>query len=485
MKKPLILLLLLSSLYSVSWAQSQAKINLSIDYKFFNLPDDSPYIEVYLTIHGNSLKYLLNENKKLQASAELTYMIYQKDSIIAFNKFKIISPEYAENEIVNDIIDLKRIPLKNGIYEFEFIARDLADSLSIENRVELEPLNFSKTNMEFSEIQFANSIKTSEENSPFSKSGLEILPNIGNFYPKNLNVVGFYAELYNSNIVMEENEVFLIDYSISPNNSDEVINNLRSYQRATASSVIPIAQTFDIEQLPSGNYSLKISCKNKLNETLLVKEAIFQRSNPNLENLSLVNVDNSFAAQITNIALLKEYINSTTPIASAAEIEFAKNQMEYSQLEFMQKYFLNFWKERDKSDPEQAWLNYKREVEIADKEFGYGGIKGYQTERGRVYLQYGKPNAVQNMTYEPNTYPYSVWQYYKLKGYTNRRFIFYSPTMETLGYQLLHSNMPGEIQNRNWQAELENKKTNRGKTYEMQQDEVINERAKDLFDNPR
>ena len=222
-----------------------------------------------------------------------------------------------------------------------------------------------------------------------------------------------------------------------------------------------------------------------MNEVLLSKEAKFQKSNPGLEDLSLVNVENSFASEITELGLLKEYIRSTAPIASSAEYEFAQNQLQYSNLEFMQKYFLNFWKERNKTNPEQAWLAYKQEVIVADKEFGYGGVKGYQTERGRIYLQYGKPNAVQNMPYEPNTYPYSVWQYYKLKGFTNRRFIFYSPTMETLGYQLLHSNMPGEIQNRNWQAELENKKTNRGNTYEQNQGEIINDRAKDLFDNPR
>ena len=151
----------------------------------------------------------------------------------------------------------------------------------------------------------------------------------------------------------------------------------------------------------------------------------------------------------------------------------------------MQQYFLNFWKTRNQNNPEGEWKQYKSAVMTADKEFGYGGIKGYETDRGRVYLKYGAPNARQKVPYEPNTYPYSVWQYYKINGLSNQKFIFYSPSMEMLGYKLLHSNVPGEYRNENWEMELVNKTTNFSPTDELLPGQSVNDRAKDLYNNPR
>jgi hypothetical protein len=36
----------------------------------------------------------------------------------------------------------------------------------------------------------------------------------------------------------------------------------------------------------------------------------------------------------------------------------------------------------------------------------------------------------------------------------NRKFVFANPNLATYDYELIHSNMPGEIHNANWQQEL-------------------------------
>lgn len=482
MKKALLLSL---SFLGISIA-SLAQIDLAIDYKTFHSPGEKPYLEFYLSLNGQSLEYVENENGMFQAAIEMTYIISQGDSIINFKKFQLISPEYGGDDPLLDIIDLKRIPVPNGeSYSFEFNAVDLNSNQTATNKVALDPIQFTDDKMQLSEVQLANQITAVAEPSPFSKNGVEIIPNIGNFFNEQHKQLAFYLEIYNAQVDLGKDQDFLLEYAIVNPTSNLVINNLRGFKRLKTAPVIPVVQVFPIENLPSGNFKLTLDIKNRSNESLLKDEVLFQRSNPSLKDLTVVDASNSFVSNITDIELLKEYIRSCTPISSYAEIQFAQNQLEYSKLEFMQQYFLNFWNTRNPNNPEQEWLAYKKEVEIADQEFGYGGVKGYQTERGRVYLQYGKPNARQKVPYEPNTYPYSIWQYYKLNGLTNRKFVFYSPSMEMLGYKLLHTNVPGEIQNPNWEAELENKTVNRGNTYELNQGEVINSRAKDLFDNPR
>jgi GWxTD domain-containing protein len=483
MKKIFLILILITALNSMLLGQIQPKI----DYQTFNLSNGNPYIEIFLSIDGNSIIYPEINQYKFQGKAEVTYVISNsKDSIIAFEKFQLLSPIYDTTDQILEIIDLKRIIIPNGKYNLEYQVIDLNNNSTFSQKLSLDEIKFSTSKIETSDIVLTNSIITSEKNTPFVKNGLEIIPNNGNFYSLELNNLGFYIEIYNTNKVFGDDQLFLFEYAIKLDQSKNVINNLKGYERLKSSSVIPIAKSVNIEELPSGNYNLEINIKNRKNEILYTVKEFFQRSNPNSQNLAATNAGINFASKITNINELKEYIRSTAPISSHNQYQYSQNQLEYSNLELMQRYFLDFWVKRDPLNPEAAWLNYKQEVIIADKNFGYGGVKGYQTERGRIYLQYGKPNSLQKNNYEADTYPYSVWHYNKLNGVANRKFIFYSPSMEMLGYEVLHSNVDGEIQNPNWQLELQSKVDGKpSTTTENPFDNIINEKANDLFTNPR
>jgi hypothetical protein len=85
------------------------------------------------------------------------------------------------------------------------------------------------------------------------------------------------------------------------------------------------------------------------------------------------------------------------------------------------------------------------------KEFASSIRRGYSTDRGRVYLQYGPPDNRTVSTYEPAAYPYEIWHYYKLGNQSNRRFVFYNPDLVSNDYTLIHSDALGEIMNDQWQ----------------------------------
>ncbi len=462
-----------------------AQVDFLLDYKNYFVPEESPYLEFYLSVDGSSIFYQADEEGLLQGEIEITYILSQNDSIVNFKKFRLITPKYKEGDATADLIDKKQIILDNGTYDFEIDVLDINSGQHTGTKAKLDPLNFNTEELLFSDALINNGFRPQGEKASFEKAGLYFEPVFRNFISKRDSIIGFYAELYNSSNILGEDEAFLVDFSIVDEVTKKVMNNSRSFKRLTATATLPIADQFSVKTLPSGNYLLQFNVRNKNNEILKSMEVPFQRSNPNLLALDVVSVENSFVHDISNVEEMKEYIRCLQPISDHAELQFAKNQLEYAQLDMMQRYFLNFWKTRDPENPEEAWISYKEEVDLADKEFGYGGVKGYQTERGRVYLQYGKPNTVRTMRYETDTYPYSVWQYYKLNGLTNRRFIFYSPSMGMLGYQVLHSNVPGEVQNPNWEFELQRKTDNARPTQENPYDENINDRAKDLFNNPR
>lgn len=466
----------------------KAGINLTLDYATFNIIDEKPYVELYLNINGNSILYANTKDELYQAKIEITYLIEKGDEVVAFEKFQINSPEYKAEDIKLNLIDLKRIPIENGEYQLTLIAKDLVnkESPATEVQQKLKTINFPANEISFSGIQLANQVTAATDiNGSFVKNGFDIIPNITHVYKEDQNSLHFYAELYHADQSLGESEAFLIEYAIVDPKNNEIVANLRGVKRLTASSVIPLLYYFNLSELPSGEYNLQLTAKNRNNESIAEKNISFYRINPNLINYSSVNAENTFVDSITNPKELEAYIKSLAPISTHDELIFAQNQLEYGDLKFMQQYFLNFWKTRDQINPEQKWLAYKEKVILVDKEFGYGGVKGYTTERGRVYLQYGPPNAVQDVPYDRDTYPYSIWQYYKLQGLTDRKIVFYSPSMEMLGYEILHSNIRGEVFNPNWELDLVSKSNGNKSTQEVMEGSVINEPANTLFNNPR
>ncbi len=120
----------------------------------------------------------------------------------------------------------------------------------------------------------------------------------------------------------------------------------------------------------------------------------------------------------------------------------------------MQQFFLNFWRSRNNADPEAEWYDYKKEVAKVNNDYTTQVRKGYDTDRGRVYLKYGPPNIITESYDEPSAYPYEIWHYYTLgENQRNKKFVFYTYDIVTNDFQLLHSDAIGELSNYRWQVD--------------------------------
>ena len=455
-------------------------------YCTFNSPDNGPYIETYLSVVGNSTMYLKTRNNTFQSKIEVTFIFKQGEEIITFKKYNLLSPEISDSlgEKVN-FMDQQRISLPNGKYEFEISIKDINTNDSPFKSTQILAVDYPENSISISDIELIESLKKTTTKSIITKSGYDILPYTSDFYPEFFDKIAFYSEIYNTSRVLGENENFLISYYIEIYENNKVAGNFKGFAREKAKPVNIFLKSFPIEKLPSGNYNIVIEVRNKNNELLKEKKIFFQRSNPKSTPL-LISDDylNSFVAQMDRKEL-DEAIKSIEPISTNIEINFAKNQLKGKEGELMRQYFYNFWITRNPLNPEEEWSTYAKRVTTTNKLFSTGIKKGFTTDRGRIYLKYGKPNTRSEIKSEPSSYPYEIWHYYRVENFSNKRFVFYSPDIVTNDYPLLHSDMPGYINNPQWKVQL-HRRTNQ--PIDMDTENNNNHyggRADDYYNNPR
>jgi GWxTD domain-containing protein len=433
-----------------------------LTYSTFNSPE-GPYIETYLTVAGNSVKYTQKENGKFQATVNILMTFKQKNDIKAFKKYELNSPEIADTAKNNyEFLDEQRFLVPNGTYDFEIQITDKNNEVKPAPFTQSVVVDFPESLPSISGIQLVQSYTKNETPTIITKNGYDLVPYVYNFYPQKESKLIMYCELYNLDKALGTDSKFILSYYIESFENNIKFNDFARMKKETARQVNVLMTEFSIENLATGNYNLVVEARNQQNEVTASKKLFFQRSNPNAKlsfaEMLSSSATNTFADKITSLDTIREYISCLFPISSGIEKAYMKNVRKSSDLANMQQFFYGFWQRRDGSNPEKAWLAYKVQVDKANYNFKTPVKKGYQTDRGRVFLEYGPPNVRSQQYSEPASYPYEIWQYYTMNNnQRNKKFVFYSPDMVSSDFFLLHSDAQGEFNNPQWRVDLINR----------------------------
>jgi GWxTD domain-containing protein len=492
MKRPIRLLLYLLFLTGATQAKN---LQARFAHATFFAPGKGGYVETYLNINGFSTTYLHTSDGRYQAAVEVNINFFKDNKVVYFDKYKLLSPETADTvNGTSHFTDVQRIPLPNGNYVMELIIRDNNAPAAKPYRITQDiALNYEPNVVSVSDIELLQSFKASQAESKLNRNGFELVPLVDNFYPPDENKLSFFAEIYNTSSIVA-NDQYLLAYHIETYEQKRVINDFSKMMRQTAKPVDVLLTQLDITELPTGNYNLVIEVRNRQNELLAARSAFFQRSKaPLLSEAGVpgdyqnMEVKGTFAGSISDRDSLAEYIRMLWPISSPSENTFALNQLEIADLKLMQQYFFDFWNRREPGNAGEAWNKYYIEVQKVNKKYGAFRKKGYMTERGRVYLQHGPPDQITEVYNEPNSYPYEIWQYYKLVklDQTNRKFVFYNTELATNDFRLLHSDARGEVNEPQWQLILHERNEKMNDMDRNSPRQGFGTQTNQLFNNPR
>ncbi len=428
-------------------------MDISVSYATFK-GDKSDYVEVYLYAVGSTLKQMPVEDK-FQSNIEVTILFMQGEHILQYDKYLLNSP--IEND-TTDFIDLKRYGLTPGKYKMEVTVVDQND---LENKGTFTSdefsINYVGEEVSMSDIQLLVSCKPSKEKSPFVKNGYFLEPAPFNFYNKNLNTLFFYTEIYNTIGHVEEN--YTITYTISADSrlaeSKEIVVGHKTKMPA---EMCLMMMPIDISKLQSGNYILKVQAKN--GDKLLSSKAVsFQRLNPYIEPTFVTDesfdINNTFVADLS-MEELTYSLRALMPKMYGTDTKILNNILSQADKVKMQTQLFTYWANKDPNKPEAAYDRYMEVARAVDNQFNSGLGHGFESDRGFIFLRYGKPTNLISITDETDAPPYEIWFYdqFPFTSQTDVKFLFYNPSYAAGQYSLLHSNARGEINNPGWLVAL-------------------------------
>lgn len=451
MKKTIFLSLLAALLLPLS----AAALDAGVSYAVFATPD-KPYVEINLEVAAGSTTFRHVDSTRLQAQVEVLIMIKQGENVVNYEKYTLNSPLV---DFPRALLDVKRLAVPNGDYMLEVSFQDVYDSTNVD-RFETPLLVHVTENLYLSEPQLLRSFRADDKEGPFTKNGYYLEPLPFAFYDRYATRLAFYAEIYHSDKALGSDDNYIVRYLIE----QEKGNGIKSMvsvgtQRKRPALIDATLVQMDISKLESGNYRLTVEIRNTANELLQMRSLNFQRSNPFLQFNENELTDDVMAKQFVQSLEepdLRFGLRAIGPLLSNEESATLQNVLKSGDLKQMRFTLFRYFVRTDANNPEEAYRQHMEIAKAADLKFKSGFRYGFETDRGRTYMRFGRPDDLIRVEDDPAAPPYEIWVYYDFPKTRQRnvKFLFYNPSLAGEDFILLHSNARGEINNPRWERVL-------------------------------
>ncbi len=471
---------------AVSAQNSTPGVRLST--RQFLSPEGNPYLEVQVEFMANGMHWLMSRDSLVRAAAQWTVVAY--DSTGAVAGFSKATARTGNIPDASDFVDIARIPLQPGPHVLELEVEDLSlpesTSLHHEAVVHIDV----PAPLDISDLFLVQAVAPAQEPpTNLTRSGKEILPLVDQRISEEAEFIPFYCELYGTDKEFGQGSPFLLVAGFREPGGDWV-ESTRRYIRKKGGAVLPVLESVPVP--PSGLYELVLEVQSPAQVLLMARSLFVEVVGTADQNAAVAAGSLSpFALAYQSKDSLYAALETLLPIADAGERRTIEYTLSAADLRPMQAFLDQFWTVRHPDDPGNAWREYRREVAIADAEYGSCPSRdGHETDMGWILLRYGRPNTIVQRHNGTQYYPYEIWHYHKAGQFNNRRFLFYTPQVVGECFELLHSDHPQELRNVDWLDILRTRELGHSVSETSinqlgRRDTYSREEPEDLFFNPR
>ena len=453
MKKCFITFLFFITIVGEAFSQN---MNFEFDFAQFGYDSVSNYVEFYYSFNQSCLQFMHTDSMDYVEGFLHIEMDDSTSGEAIVDKQWIVPNEITDTLNMNrSLIGVVGFIIDKGSYNIIVTGSDSNNPLNkkiISDNLIIKPfLNLSTA---VSDIQLASNIIQGSENttSIFYKNTYEVTPLPASVCGEQQPVLFYYSELYNLQGNSADDN-FRLDELVVNSKGNVVTSKSKKINTAVDSRVeVGIVR---VHKLPTDTYTLFLNLVDSTANFGVSSSKRFFVYNP-----SIVAVD-SFQTTISPVlsttfgAMSEEELDDLFAKSKYIATESEKDKYKsISSVEAKREFVYNFWKTRDENPltgKKESYQNYLRRVEECNVKYAGMGKKGWQTDRGRVYLVYGEPSEIDRHPNETDVKPYEIWHYNDIEG--GVIFVFGDITGFN-DYQLLHSTKRGELRDDNWQRRI-------------------------------
>ncbi len=446
-------------------------VQLDVDHASFAFEAEATLVEFYLSFEAATLSYVAHEQGFLAELPIDMSVVRSTQAVLEGTpndpvwedqlNLSFVIPDTTGLSEGQHFVHQVRAVIPPGEYELQvsISENESIGRSSVEMRRDVIVPDYSSESLvRLSDITLASSIVQSQERENlFYKNGMLIRPNANQLYGSGLNVLYYYTEVYNLDQVPSNTGRYTVFSYLADANLPQPMAKYQKRSQRDVTSPDVLVGTFNIRELPSGSYFLRIAVLNENNESISEQSRKFFVYNPDVKREQpVVSVEESFEssqyARMTEEEI-DRMIKHIDIIASDTERRRIRSIRD---LDERRRFFQRFWTVRD-PNPNTPINEYQEDfyslIQYANDRYTNSFDEGWNTDRGRTLVRYGTPTAIEPHLFDRGMSPYEIWQFNNIPGEGQAEFIF--ADLDGFGtFELIHSTVAGERKLANWMGEL-------------------------------
>jgi len=434
---------------------AQDKFGFEFDYAQFGFDSLSNYVEFYYAFPKKGLTTVKNSaGNYVAALLGIKIEDVRKNNTI-LNKIWKVKQNVAKDTTAGNqaLVGVLGFRIAEGKYLATVYGKDAADTSRnkvYKENFEVKP--FIGKSPQISHIELSKKIvnENVDTTSIFYKNSYEVIPNPSIVFDSKMPVLFYYAELYN---LKDASKKGALKFGETLVNSKGAIVYSRERKVNNVGNAIVKVGMINLRNLPTDSYNLLLTLQDTVSSKGAISGKKFFLYNPKAKSETPGNsapyVSSEYGVLSSEDCDL--LFDESRYIATADEID---RYEKLTSLPAKREFLYNFWKKRD-PNPATKENEFKQEylkrLAYVNSHFGALNKPGYKTDRGRVYLKYGKYDQIERFPSSPNRKPYEIWYYNSIEG--GVLFVFGDLTGYS-DYELLHSTKRGEFHDYDWQRRV-------------------------------
>ncbi len=430
----LALIFLLFFLVKIPTAPGKNGALLSFYVSQFRFNSDSTLVE---------LNYgLLPESEQKSKIFVLELDVTQRDSTVLQNLWKVRPPQpNPKNQMLVDVI---RFLLPPGRYNLKLLTKAVGAGAQMDSAFVrgVTIRRFPATQTGLSDPVLARKIEPAQGSGRFVKNGFRVVPNpLGIFDTLNPTLY-YYVEVYN--LPQTGSKFYFLKREVTTANGASVpaFPAYEKKKRIRGRDDLEVG-LLPVSNLKTGRYRLRFSVLDSSKNELAKSQVDFVVHNPQLPAQGRPQMEKSLIARLSP-QKVDLFVGATRYFLPQEEQKIVSGLSDETA---KRRFLFQFWNGKGGKSGLRIFRAFVQRVEYANANFSESKQAGWQTDRGRIFILYGKPSEIQYYANLPGFREFQAWSYENIEH--GVVFIF-GVTGSFGNFKLLHSTKTGEIHNEAW-----------------------------------